>query len=119
MAKLDGKTALVIGANGMIAEAAATLLARDGATVVAMARRQDAVDTVKASITAAVPGARIVGHVGDTVSEEGVKAGVQAAYDVAGRLDPAGGEAHAGSPSDSSRPNIRLRFWTACEDVPL
>jgi len=52
-----------------------------------MARRQDAVDAVKASIEAAVPGARIVGHVGDTASEEGVKAGVQAAYDVAGRLD--------------------------------
>ena len=26
---------------------------------------------------------------------------------------------HAGSPIDSSSPNIRLRFWTACEEVPL
>ena len=38
--------------------------------------------------------------------------------DVRGRLHPARAEAHAGSPSDSSRPNIRLRFWTACEEVP-
>ena len=39
--------------------------------------------------------------------------------DVGGRLHPAALEGHAGSPIDSSRPNIRLRFWTACEEVPL
>jgi NAD(P)-dependent dehydrogenase (short-subunit alcohol dehydrogenase family) len=84
---LEGKTALVIGANGSIAEASATLLARDGATVVAMARRAEAAEAVKARIEAAVPGAQVIAHVGDTAGEEGVKAGVQAAYDVAGRLD--------------------------------
>jgi NAD(P)-dependent dehydrogenase (short-subunit alcohol dehydrogenase family) len=87
MGVLQGKTAIVIGANGKIAEASARLLARDGATVVAMARRQAAADEVKAAILAEFPEAKVVAIEGDTSGEAGVKAGLQAAYDVAGRLD--------------------------------
>src|SRR5207248_4967288 len=35
------------------------------------------------------------------------------------RLDPAGAEEAHEIPSPSSSPNIRFRFWTACEDAPF
>src|SRR5581483_8966140 len=41
---------------------------------------------------------------------------------VRGRGHPAGAEEGLGAhvmPSPSGRPNITLRFWTACEDVPF
>jgi NAD(P)-dependent dehydrogenase (short-subunit alcohol dehydrogenase family) len=50
---LAGKRILITGASSGIGEAAAELLARQGATVVAVARRQDLLDTLAERITSA------------------------------------------------------------------
>ncbi|OJZ76266.1 short-chain dehydrogenase [Mycobacterium paraffinicum] len=50
---LDGKRILLTGASSGIGEAAAELLAREGATVVVVARRQDLLDALAGRITAA------------------------------------------------------------------
>ena len=44
MAKLDGKIALITGGNSGIGLASAKLFAAEGATVVIVGRRQDALD---------------------------------------------------------------------------
>ena len=51
--ELDGKRILVTGASSGIGEAAAELFAQHGATVVAVARRQDLLDAVADRITTA------------------------------------------------------------------
>lgn len=84
---LAGKTALVTAGSGAIAAAAAQLLARDGAAIVLMGRRLEALEETRASLLKAVPGARIDVYAGDGCKEEDVKGALGKAHDIAGRLD--------------------------------
>jgi NAD(P)-dependent dehydrogenase (short-subunit alcohol dehydrogenase family) len=66
---LAGKTALVTGASRGIGAATATLLARFGAHVIVSSRKQDACDTVVATIRAAGGAATaIAAHIGEAAS---------------------------------------------------
>ena len=60
MSKLAGKVAVVTGGNSGIGFASAKLFAEQGASVVILGRRQDAVDAAVADI-----GERAIGVVGD------------------------------------------------------
>src|SRR6185369_12983616 len=86
---LEGRTVFVTGATGAIAEACATTLARDGATLALMARRAEGLAEVVARIEAAVPGAVIVPLVGDSTDEAAVAAALAEAHARTGRLDAA------------------------------
>lgn len=84
---LDGKTAFVTGASSGIGEASARLLAKDGAAVLLMGRREDALDAARSRILDAVPQARIEVHAGDATEEADIRAGLDKARAIAGRLD--------------------------------
>jgi short-subunit dehydrogenase len=68
MATLNGKTAIVTGASAGIGEAIARWLAREGATVVLTARRQDRLDKLKAEIEA--NGGKAIAIAGDINASE-------------------------------------------------
>jgi len=84
---LAGKTALVTGGSGGIGGASAEALARDGATVVVMGRREEALIGTRETILSAVPGARIEIFSGDAGSVEDMRAALAFAHGLAGRLD--------------------------------
>lgn len=84
---LSGKTALITAGSGAIAASAARLLAQDGAAVMLMGRRLSALEETRAALLDQVPGARIELFAGDGCQETDVKAALQKAYALAGRLD--------------------------------
>ena len=84
---LAGMTALVTGASQGIGLACARALARDGATVVIMGRRADALAEAGKSLQADAPGARIECFPGDATDEAEMKAALAFAHGLAGRLD--------------------------------
>jgi len=84
---LAGKTAFVTGGAGGIGSHSARLLARDGAAVLIMGRRKDALEKSKAWILETVPNARIEIHAGDAVDEKDVRTGLDKAHAIQGRLD--------------------------------
>ena len=84
---LAGKTALITGATGAIAEACALELAQGGARLMLMARRADGLAQTAARIAAAVPGAEIATHLGDGMDGDAVAAAARAAHGMAGHLD--------------------------------
>lgn len=84
---LAGRTALVTGGTGGIGAACAGALAKDGAAVVIMSRREDALQKTRAALQAAHPGSRIEIAVGDAGSEADVQAALAQAHAIAGRLD--------------------------------
>src|SRR5438094_5839863 len=84
---LAGHTAFVTGGYGSIALASATLLARDGAAVVLMGRRRNALDEARAALLQQVPEAHVELCVGDACDEAELTAALQAAHDLTGRLD--------------------------------
>ena len=77
---LAGKTAFITGASGSIGSASAKLLAADGAAVLLMSRREDALAKVKAEIEAETPGAQVAIHAGDATKVDAVRAGLDKAY---------------------------------------
>jgi NAD(P)-dependent dehydrogenase (short-subunit alcohol dehydrogenase family) len=84
---LAGKTAFVTGGAGGIGRNSARLLLRDGAAVLIMGRRKEALERVKGELLEAVPGGTVEIHAGDALEEKEVRAGLQKAYDIQGRLD--------------------------------
>lgn len=86
-AVLKGKTAFVTGGSGGIGAATAKLLAQDGAAVLLMGRRLEALEQTRARLLAEVPGARIELHAGDAGQQADVEAGLDKALAIDGRLD--------------------------------
>jgi NAD(P)-dependent dehydrogenase (short-subunit alcohol dehydrogenase family) len=84
---LQGKTAVVTGASSGIGAATVRLLAEDGAAVLMMGRREDALETARAEILQQLPGARLEVHAGDATDEAAVKAALERGHAIAGRLD--------------------------------
>jgi NAD(P)-dependent dehydrogenase (short-subunit alcohol dehydrogenase family) len=84
---LKGKTAIVTGAGSGIGKATAHLLAEDGATVLIMARTENALTKTRADILAQIPDARIEVFAGDACQDASVEAAVERAYALSGRLD--------------------------------
>lgn len=84
---LSGLTAIVTGASSGIGLESARILARDGAAVLLMGRRPDALRQAKEDISATVPGARLEIHAGDASDEKDVKAALERAHAISGRLD--------------------------------
>src|ERR1700678_2712147 len=84
---LAGMTAFITGGSGAIGSASVRLLARDGAAVLIMGRREDALAGVKADILEDHPDAQIEIHAGDAGSVEDVRAGLDKAYAMRDRLD--------------------------------
>jgi NAD(P)-dependent dehydrogenase (short-subunit alcohol dehydrogenase family) len=89
MTTLTGQTMFVTGATGAIAEACALQLARDGATLMLMARRAAGLEATIARICQAVPGAHVHGVAGDALDGDAVRAALASAHAIAGRLDAA------------------------------
>jgi NAD(P)-dependent dehydrogenase (short-subunit alcohol dehydrogenase family) len=84
---LDGKTALVTGASSGIGAASVGLLAEDGAAVLMMGRRPEALEEVRAAILQSIPDARLETFAGDATDEDAVKGALERAHAMAGRLD--------------------------------
>ncbi|WP_354683601.1 SDR family NAD(P)-dependent oxidoreductase [Cupriavidus necator] len=81
---LEGKTALVTGGGGGIGAASALALLRDGAAVVLMGRRREALEAARRSLCAQLPGATVAISVGDACREDDVQAALQQAAAVYG-----------------------------------
>lgn len=84
---LAGKTALVTGGSNGIGLATATLLAQDGADVVIVGRREDALLAAQREIQSLAPAARIESFPGDATDEATVKQALAFAHAMSGRLD--------------------------------
>ena len=85
MGQLDGKVAIVTGANSGIGRATALLFAREGATVVASGRRQELNEQVVAEITAA--GGTALAVAADVSVPEDCRRLVDATVAAYGRID--------------------------------
>lgn len=85
--RLNGMTALVTGASQGIGLACARALAEDGARVVIMSRRENAVEAAREHLLSEVPGAAIDARAGDATSETGMRDVLAFAHGLAGRLD--------------------------------
>ncbi|GAB3628913.1 sugar dehydrogenase [Pandoraea terrae] len=84
---LERKTALVTGGAGAIASASAGALLRDGAAVVLMGRRREALDDACQRLLAEYPEARVECVAGDAGKAEDVQAAMQQAWALHKRLD--------------------------------
>ncbi|MFV3304607.1 SDR family NAD(P)-dependent oxidoreductase [Pseudomonas sp. NY15181] len=84
---LEGQTALVTGGAGGIGAACAQALLADGAAVLLMGRRRDALERTQRQLTDAVPGGRVAIHAGDACDEADLQAALDCAWALDGRLD--------------------------------
>ncbi|ARS28358.1 SDR family NAD(P)-dependent oxidoreductase [Sphingomonas sp. KC8] len=84
---LDGYTALITAGAAAISVAAAKLLVRDGAAVVLMGRRRDALEGAKEKILEQYPHGQIELSAGDACHEPDVVEALQKTHDLRGRLD--------------------------------
>jgi NAD(P)-dependent dehydrogenase (short-subunit alcohol dehydrogenase family) len=84
---LAGQTALVTGGSGAIGSACARLLLQDGAAILLMGRRADALEKTKATLAQEFPTATIATHPGDGTKQADVEAALHAAAALQNRLD--------------------------------
>jgi len=84
---LAGKTAVVMGGSSGIGAASAKLLAEDGAAVLIMGRRQEALAQARDALVKQMPDARVEIFAGDAVREDAVKSALDRAHAISGRLD--------------------------------
>jgi NAD(P)-dependent dehydrogenase (short-subunit alcohol dehydrogenase family) len=84
---LEGLGAIVTGGSGAIGSACARLLLRDGAAVLIMGRRLDALERARAALLEAVPDGIVEIHAGDGRDETDVRAALDKAFAMRGRLD--------------------------------
>src|SRR5579871_5511421 len=84
---LEGYGAFVSGGSGGIGSASARLLIRDGAAVLLMGRRADALEKTKARLLAEFPDAVIGIHAGDGAKKADVQEALKKAHALRGRLD--------------------------------
>ncbi|MEW6130619.1 MAG: SDR family NAD(P)-dependent oxidoreductase [Acidobacteriota bacterium] len=118
MAKLTGQTAIVTGASSGIGEAIARHLARDGATVVITARRQERLDKLKLEIEQA--GGKALRFAGDINGDEFRKQLVDETMTATGRIDALINNAGYGQrgpveivPLATIRRNFETNFFSA------
>ncbi|MCG3168949.1 MAG: 3-alpha-hydroxycholanate dehydrogenase (NADP(+)) [Pseudomonadales bacterium] len=83
---LEGRTALVTAGAAAISIAAAKLLVRDGASVVLMGRRREALEAARGQILAGHKG-RVELFPGDACQEAEVIAALRRTHELGGRLD--------------------------------
>ena len=84
--RMAGRVALVTGGAGGIGEATGRLFAREGAAVALVDLDRDAVERAASAITAAVPGAQVLGLAADVAVEAEAQRGVAGAVARFGRL---------------------------------
>ena len=84
---LEGYGAFVSGGSGGIGSASARLLIRDGAAVLLMGRRADALEKTRARLLAEFPEATIGIHAGDGAKKADVQEALKKAHALRGRLD--------------------------------
>ena len=84
---LEGKTAFITGGAGGIGSACAEALVRDGAAVLLMGRRPEALEATRAALLEKHPGARVETHPGDAMETAEVVAALDTAFAIHGRLD--------------------------------
>jgi NAD(P)-dependent dehydrogenase (short-subunit alcohol dehydrogenase family) len=84
---LDGKSAVVTGASGAIGLACARVLAADGAAVLINGRREAALEAARRALLDELPNARVATFAGDACDEAAVRALVERAHELHGRLD--------------------------------
>ena len=84
---LAGRSALVTGGAGAIGSSAAKFLLRDGAAVMLMGRRRDALERTREALLKEVGGGRVDLHPGDGTQAAEVKAALAATHAMANRLD--------------------------------
>lgn len=84
---LKGQTAFITGGSGGIGAASAKALLQDGAEVLLMGRRIEALEQTRDRLLGEVPGARVALHAGDAGQQADVEAGLNKAVAMSGRLD--------------------------------
>ena len=84
---LAGKTAFVTGGAGSIGSHCAKLLLRDGAAVLIMGRRKDALEKTRTWLLESTPNGRVEIHAGDACEEKDVRAALDQAFAMQNRLD--------------------------------
>lgn len=84
---LSGATALVTGGAGAIGSSAAVHMLRDGAAVLLMGRRRDALERARDDFVNQVPGAHVEVLSGDARVSADVRRAMSSAYAISGRLD--------------------------------
>ena len=85
MMKLEGKSVVVTGASSGMGHAIVELFAREGANVVAVARRKERLEELAASLQDA-PG-KVLPCPGDVSREEDICAAIDLAVETFGKLD--------------------------------
>jgi NAD(P)-dependent dehydrogenase (short-subunit alcohol dehydrogenase family) len=127
---LAGRTAWVSGGAGGIGAACAKFLLRDGAAVLIMGRREEALQRVRKQLLQAVPAGRVDIFAGDGGKEADVQAALKQAHGMLNRLDmlipTVGGaafrpllEQDAATMHDEFHMNIVTAFLAIRYGVPL